>query len=301
MKPKTLFVVGNGFDLFHGVGSTYSEFGEYVRRTNGSLHKTFEKYFSFEGNWAKLEETLACLDINSIVEDASEFLVSYGSDEWNDSDNHTYQWEVNKTVRELSAGLKTAFTAWVLQLSIPHLGNYTGKRLRVHSDAVFLTFNYTPTLEALYGIPRESICYIHNRIETANSQIILGHAVDPSGQLPMNNGVDLEVQDVRVTEGNKILDSYFGRTFKPTAKIICEKREFFDQLYGTTQIVVIGHSLSTVDLPYFNEIANRIESNSSWVVTYRNPANNGLIAALDKLGISATQRSMVHVDSLTEA
>jgi hypothetical protein len=301
MKPKTLFVVGNGFDLFHGVGSTYSEFGEYVRRTNDSLHKTFEKYFSFEGNWAWLEETLACLDISSIVDDASEFLVGYGFDEWRDSDNHAYQEEVNDTVRELSEGLKTAFTAWVLQLSIPHLGEYTGKRLRVHSDAVFLTFNYTPTLETLYGIPRENICYIHNRAEAANSQLILGHAVDPSGRLPLNKGVDLEVQDVRVTEGNKILDSYFGRTFKPTAKIISEKREFFDKLYGTTQIFVIGHSLSTVDLPYFREVANRVGRDASWVVTYRNPANESLIAALDDLGIRATQRSMVHVDSLAEA
>jgi hypothetical protein len=301
MKSKTLFVVGNGFDLFHGVRSTYSEFGEYVRRTNGTLHKTFEKYFSFEGNWARLEETLACLDISSIVDDASELLVGYGSDEWRDSDNHAYQEEVNDTVCALSEGLKTAFTAWVLQLSIPHLGDYTGKLLRVHPDAVFLTFNYTPTLETLYGIPRENICYIHNSAETANSQLILGHAVDPSGRIPLNKGMDLEAQDIRVTEGNKILDSYFGRTFKPTAKVVSDKREFFDELHCTTQVFVIGHSLSAVDLPYFREIANRIEHDASWVVTYRNPANDDLIAALDDLGIRATQRTMIHVDSLAES
>lgn len=33
------------------------------------------------------------------------------------------------------------------------------------SDALFINFNYTETLESIYGISRHQICYIHGRIQ----------------------------------------------------------------------------------------------------------------------------------------
>ena len=68
MPAKKLYVVGNGFDLYHKIRSSYGEFGAYVKVANSSLHDTFENYFSFEGNWSSLEETLAHLDVDLILE-----------------------------------------------------------------------------------------------------------------------------------------------------------------------------------------------------------------------------------------
>jgi hypothetical protein len=61
MGNGTLYIIGNGFDLHHKIKSSYTAFGEYVSAANPSLHETFEAYFSFDGNWVSLEDTLVLL------------------------------------------------------------------------------------------------------------------------------------------------------------------------------------------------------------------------------------------------
>lgn len=52
---------------------------------------------------------------------------------------------------------------------------------------------------------------------------------------------------------DKIL-SYFAASHKDTAKVIDANRAFFAELGDTTQVIVLGHSLSPVDQPYLKKI-----------------------------------------------
>lgn len=45
---KTLYIIGNGFDLHHGIPSSYKAFGEYLRRSDAKTYEVVEKYFAME-------------------------------------------------------------------------------------------------------------------------------------------------------------------------------------------------------------------------------------------------------------
>lgn len=141
--------------------------------------------------------------------------------------------------------------------------------LPLDATALYLNFNYTNTLQRLYGISEHQVLHIHNSAADTVSDLILGHAYSPADIKSLNHGANLEDQDVRVTEANKILDEYFSRTYKPTAQILRSHKEFFAGLAGVSEIYVVGHSLSEVDRPYIREIVNATKyAHPKWVVTY---------------------------------
>jgi hypothetical protein len=93
---------------------------------------------------------LADIEVNSVVDYASQFLVSYGAKDWSDSYHHDYQYEVNNIVEGLSKELKTRFTDWIVQLHIPNRTEVKSKILDIDETAKYLTFNYTSTLSTIY-------------------------------------------------------------------------------------------------------------------------------------------------------
>ena len=269
MRTKRLYVIGNGFDLHHKIKSSYGEFGKYVKNSNPLLHDVFENYFSFEGNWSSLEETLAHLDVDLIIDEASDFLVSYAAEDWSDAYHHDYQYEVARIVNLLSKTLKEEFTNWILELDIPDTNSCDVALLPLDATARYLNFNYTNTLQKLYGIQKNHVLHIHNSASDTNPDLILGHAYSQSDIQSLNHGANLEDQDVRVTEANEILDQYFSKTYKPTKDVLLRHKDFFSGLPGTSEIYVVGHSLSEVDAPYIREIVNVTKcANPKWIVTY---------------------------------
>ena len=40
-----LYIIGNGFDLHHGMATDYGQFAEYLRRTNSELRDLIDHYF----------------------------------------------------------------------------------------------------------------------------------------------------------------------------------------------------------------------------------------------------------------
>lgn len=300
MTPEIIYIIGNGFDLHHGIKSSYQAFGEYVKQENSELHDTFEEYFSFEGNWSNLEDTLAHLDTDSIIDYAENFLMGYGVDDWSDSYHHDYQYEVNRIVKALSADLKTHFTNWVLSLQIPDPSVCNVPLVNVDKTSKFLNFNYTNTLQKLYKISSQQITHIHNYADNEGSNLILGHAADPALRKTLNFNTNLEDQDTRVTEANDIIDAYFSNTYKPTKEIIKTHTDWFNSLGNTQEIYVLGHSLSAVDVPYFAEIIqNTNMNNPSWTVSYySNSSIPEYKETLLDLGIQLSKIKFVKLDCL---
>jgi hypothetical protein len=276
---QTLFIIGNGFDMFHGIPSGYSDFKEFVKETDNKLFQALEYYFDADSLWSDFEGTLAYLDTDKIVDDASQFLVGYGAEDWSDAYHHDYQYEVQQAIDVVTIQLQEEFTRWILGLQIP----YT-KEISLPESAQFINFNYTRTLEQIYNIPYNHILYIHNKAIDMESVLILGHSRTPhvEEQTPpkvIDNSEDNEndyydyyedMDDVRVTEGDKILDQYFIDTYKNTDTIINENLTFFSNLIDITKVFVLGHSMSEVDMKYFHKIKESVSSNAEWIVSYRN-------------------------------
>ncbi|MBN2896937.1 MAG: bacteriophage abortive infection AbiH family protein [Campylobacterales bacterium] len=265
---KTLYIIGNGFDIHHGIKSDYLNFKHYLQEADSAIYNLIEEYISIEENWSDFEAALAKINVDSIIENTSDFLASYGADDWSDAYHHDYQYEVNRIVEGLSGSLKEHFGEWVRQLEIPDRVNLSIHPVHLNTDAQYLTFNYTSSLTDIYGIPESSILYIHGKAKN-NEDLVLGHAWNPAEIPSLNDVPDSESMDTRVMEGNEIINSYFGSTFKDSKKIIAENANYFEDLSGLLDIYVLGHSLSSVDEVYFREIVANIDlTKVRWIVTY---------------------------------
>ncbi len=268
VTSSELYIIGNGFDIHHGIPSRYSDFKDYLVTRNKPLHDHVIEYLPVEENWCDLEMAFAHLDVDNVIDEATQYLQSYSAENWSDSFHHDYQFEIEKIVTDLSSGLKAFFCQWIsqLELPLPEYPNY--KLIRLHQNSMFLNFNYTRTLQHIYGVSDENIVYIHGEAEQGETEIILGHSWSPEKIPDLNYVSDPESMDTRIMEGNDIVNSYFGKTFKPSEKIIKDNINFFSSIKNVSKVFVLGHSLSKVDLLYFVEIVKSIKVDAEWIVTY---------------------------------
>jgi hypothetical protein len=197
---------------------------------------------------------------------------SYAADDWRDSGHHDFQFEVDRVVRQLSTKLRAVFAQWVRQVKVPDLANMS----RVHRltsidpSASFLTFNYTPTLADLYGVPLERTHHIHGASSDDDQELILGHGWNPAMRKSLNDRPDIEDVDTRMIEANQILDQYFSTTFKPSKQLIAQHQGFFRALGSVTHVTVLGHSLSDVDAEYFRALLDvPAVASATWTVACR--------------------------------
>ena len=291
---KRLYIIGNGFDIFHGVKSRYSDFKDYVEKNDNDLFEALEEYFNTDELWSDFEETLAYIDTEKIVDDASDFLVSYGADEWSDAYHHDYQYEIQRAINVVTVALKEHFTKWILSLDIPN-----AVKLKLPANSLYLTFNYTDTLERNYKILPSKIIYIHNKAINETSTLTLGHSRKPIPDNSIDNAANWKDQDVRVAEGNRILDSYFEETYKNTDKIITEKQSFFGQLGNIGEVFILGHSISPVDIKYFQTVFNTVSQNATWTISYYiDHEKDRLADTLISIGVLADKLNLIKLTDL---
>jgi hypothetical protein len=285
----TLYVIGNGFDRYHDIPSDYRDFARYLREVDPTTFRQIETYFAVDDAfWWEFETRLADFDVDAVVDYASGFLMPYGAEDWSDAGHHDYQYELERVVEAISSTMRERFADWIRKLPIPAPGSFSGKLLLLDPAARYLNFNYTPTLQRMYGIADSQILHIHGQAGSPTDQLVLGHGWRRTPADSLNYGVVGEDADTRVLEGNKIVDDYFSATFKPTGKIILQQQPFFLNLKTVRQILVMGHSLSAVDAPYFEEIIKNIDSSAvRWKISYHGTPTSA-VASMSELGIDPT-------------
>lgn len=290
LGEQILYVVGNGFDLHHGVQSSYASFGRYLKEVDPDTYDQLERYFSVDDDfWWQFETQLAHLNTDSLLDEAAAHLPSYGADDWSDAGHHDYEYELDRVVAAISSTLRRRFSEWVRQLVIPSPTLLIGKLLPLRRDARYLTFNYTETLQRVYGIPDASVIHIHGAAAHANDQLVLGHGWARTAADSFNYGIDPESADVRVMGGNEIVDRYFTETFKPTARVIESHKAFFQSLSGIKKIFIMGHSLSSVDLPYLLELCRHLGNvEVQWQVSFHESPEE-VEAGVDSMGIDVNE------------
>src|SRR5947209_7212449 len=140
---ETLYIIGNGFDLHHGIRSSYYAFGEYLKSHDRDTHSVVERHLGVDADfWAEFEERLADLDTDSVIDYASSWLESYGAEDWSDAYHHDYQYEIDRVVEAILA-LRLRFGEWIRQLRIPDPSEIARIRLPLDVSATYLNFNYT--------------------------------------------------------------------------------------------------------------------------------------------------------------
>lgn len=259
VDQNTLFVIGNGFDLASGIKSSYNNFKDWlIFNKRHRLINSMDTFFSNEQEvWADIEKALGEYDYDSIL-DVCNCIEEIDYDHPTrsiDAIEGGPDWILKPVLEELIK----AFTDWVDSIDIT-----VGKKvLFLPSRSKFLTFNYTETLEKIYGISQSNILHIHgSRLSKKN--YIIGHdnLIDKE-EVYSDEGQYFCVQNAK----SKIIELMNGLV-KDCQYIINLNQDFFDALSNIQQVIVLGHSLYKIDWPYMNEIVTQIGQNKPWTISY---------------------------------
>jgi hypothetical protein len=280
---RTLYVLGNGFDLHHNLKTSYYDFSDYLQLNNRTMFDVLEEYIGYpqsENNlWSKFEQNLANLNIDEILSESSDYLPNIADEEFKDRDLETFPQIMREKLEQLTIGLISEFKKFIKAVEIPE--DIYSRKVELNREALFLNFNYTNTLEKFYNIKPKHINYIHNTV-FGEVDIILGHGIDPKNfekKIPdPPAGIDADdldewyslyhTFDYSYDKGREILNEYFKEMYKPTEYIVKNNQNFFDSMSDVNEIFIFGHSISDVDILYFKQLAVSVSQNANWYFSY---------------------------------
>lgn len=177
LTDDTLFIIGNGFDLMHGVQSSYYHFRDSISPKH-LIRSTMEYYIHKPDVWGEFENNLAYLDREKMMGVLDDWLLDFNvleedDDDFSAVDFFLAQDTTTQPVSILLYELPKRFRQWVNTLSF----DATLKPLAgmFKKAARYITFNYTEFLEVLNEIPNQSISYLHGDRRDRKQQLVLGH------------------------------------------------------------------------------------------------------------------------------
>ena len=268
-----LFIIGNGFDIAHGIKSSYKYFKEYINEyeTDIFVENNTELSFCYRNiglngyhevewedglsvvemaineaspdvEWSQFENTLGELDFESRLEEDGE------SDDWAKEENERRIQALLKSVEIM----KEIFARWVEQLDTKKNVKVDFKRL-IKEDDFVLNFNYTDTIENIYGV-KNNVLHIHGK---KGEQIIVGHG----RSMESFDYLDYFASGVGLMELK-------ARLRKNVEDILKEKRtiDFLNKIEkaNVEKVFSYGFSYSDVDMPYMKEICKRLGNKVIW-------------------------------------
>lgn len=252
---RILYIIGNGFDLAHGIKSSYWNFREWLGNNRSNLIGMMDIFFSNQRDvWSNIEQALGEYNEESILDycrpdEEFDYDHSLSSSARVEDSPMTFFQPVLEEFRD-------AFRDWVDSIEISGIE----KVYKLNTDSRYLSFNYTDTLETEYGIAQNKVTHIHGS-RLNDEEYIIGHNNNrnPSSVWD-DDGLTFEQQAYE----NIIV--WMNEFTKQYNRNIANHSSFFDSLYDIKQIIVIGHSMSKVDWPYFREIIKNIGKEIPWIV-----------------------------------
>lgn len=252
----------------HGIESSYYNFRDFLKEKNPGLKIQLENYLRVRDIWAEFEDSLGKIDINMIVGNAImnvSLEISGGLDDIESGSKYYAALDLAvDPMREITENLEKYFRSWLESLKIRTYDRPLSSIIR--NDKV-LSFNYTEFIEKLYKVSKTNICYIHGCRKNKKEKLILGHKpnidygkIIKSKKRKLSNSLLINSLQEDTMNAFSLYDEDIT---KNTSFIIKSHQDFFKNLIGIKNIVVIGHSLSEVDWDYFREIVKNVE-NANW-------------------------------------
>lgn len=257
---KTLYVIGNGFDLYHQLPTSYSNFCQEYRELLDDLYDYFpsknDKY-----PWHRFEERLGTYDPNFLFSECNSLDIN--DEKFKLSMLYGLEDDITTQAENVVSTLQRTFSEWIYSIEINP--DKIAAHLKLMPNSSFLSFNYTATLEKIYNISRDSVFYIHGCAERYDD-LIFGHGLDVDEEPEFyENG-----ESLRTPFSDAIASASYPLSAlkKPVFDIINKNSSFFSSLSSLEHVLVLGHSINHIDHPYFMEINKNAPSNCEWIVTY---------------------------------
>lgn len=233
--------------------------GESARHEDvaGLLLNLYDEYY--DEDWNDIEFALPDLDYGQFLENVN----------MEDEDKNIYHtiYSNEDTINNLGIcmpKIKELIREWIETVAIDVNTKKEFPNI-INKDGLFLTFNYTDTLEKVYGINTQNICHIHGKI---GQDIVFGHGkIDNllEGAYSRYFISEVKLQDVI----NSMLKDVDGCIAKHSTFFVNLSKEPIQDIYS------IGFAFADVDLEYIREICRRIDtSRVVWHLTQHNRKNN---------------------------
>ena len=242
MSSNHLFIIGNGFDLWHKLPTSYKDFyGQY----KGYLDQ-IEHYFSYglqeEELWSDFENVLGQFDESTLI-DENDFM-DFSGDEFPTQQMYGLEDAVDNFSRDIINDITDSFTEWLKGISL----NKLAQQMVFPDQARYISFNYTSTLQQLYAVLETNVNHIHGSLGQSSS-LIFGHTETVVHARAEEDTYYTEA----INHGRKVLEVLQ----KPVNDIIRSNLiPWLNKNGNISVITVIGHSLNNIDLPYFSRIVD---------------------------------------------
>ena len=250
VKEGSLYVIGNGFDMLHGVRSSYYDFSRTLGKRS-TVRFYLEKYLKTDDLWADFEGALGKINIEAMCQPyiIDNFLDINGAYDEDAGAAEIYMSAemVVEPIISMSTELMDRFRKWIGSL---HTNTNDRPLCNVIKDGKVLNFNYTEFVEDLYGADAGNICYIHGcrkKTGRGRQRLILGHipgandaAYEFEDDYSAVDNLDEHAQllyDVQQIALQMVVEADDTLT-KKCKEIIQSNQPFFDGLADIRQIVV---------------------------------------------------------------
>ena len=293
-----LYIIGNGFDRHHDIPSKYQDYREWLEKNEcWDLIEIIDDLFGYTDDdwWSRFEDNLGSAETLKIaVEEAFEHYPDFGSDQFRDRDWYEAELSVERRMGKAYDAIICSFSDWVMQLPKGNLN----KKIRMEHDSLFLTFNYSYTLENLYGISSDRILHIHGRAGT-DEGLILGHGLTYN-ELENRMGERADDGDYVLQHAKDAAIYSVSLHKKPVEKIITKHQSWFSGLRDITHIHIYGFSFSKVDLPYLNKIFASVNKKNIQidVSAFSEDDKKTIKSYMNSEGIPFSDEQLVKLDNL---
>ena len=250
-----LYIIGNGFDLHHGLRTSYLNFrDDYVKKRSPMLWNYLLDIYGDAPQqdelwWKDFENMLGRVDYAKLANSQNGEAIGF------------------MKVRNLMKGsLPPLFGKWIKE--VDHQADLKSHELipEIDKDSLFFTFNYTLLLERFYNVDDSHIWHIHDSIKHPDD-IIVGHDAGGGQLITYAQEYNKGQQNVSAFYTDTINQETINGAKKVKDRIYLNNDKF-GQYADIKHFVVMGFSLNDIDLPYIESVikVNKCIENADWTL-----------------------------------
>ncbi len=313
-----LNIIGNGFDLYHGLPSSYYHFGCYLIDNDHEFYEEIGDRYNVRTmtpigppighDFAPYVENMFWSDFERHLGDVSEYSILETSE---DDLGLECDDPVELEMYDHLAAKKIIkqFVNWVSD-TLDLADNYNEIKsnltpsnglLALSQNEKYITFNYTHTLQNIYNIPDNIIHYVHGECTgSQDDELVVGHGNDERiNEIKRTVNTLREEYDWKQSSMNRInehrsLIDFLTLLRKDVTACVNECAWFYDSITDDVHnITIYGLSFGDVDIPYLIQLRN-LWPNAAWKFSYYGKASISRIndVAENRLGLTTNQYSV---------
>lgn len=272
-----LYIIGNGFDLNHDIKTSYNDYKVFLEKNYSEIFYEYEHfdYLSVlnDTRWADIESSLT-IDYDALIDKALQYYPEYMDD--SDSKWGMIKIDVESQTEFIKPFTGKCFYEWLCGFKVIE----AKKKFQLDKADFYVNFNYTDTLEQIYNIPADHILHIHgqfSKIKNLCDDSVIRKEIQFGTPYLNSNDVYNELE-TKYEERD-----FFAVSIEPGIRDICEfiekssknthdnyeKLKSFLKQKEITEVIIMGHSLNSIDYAYYSDILLPANENKLWVFYIR--------------------------------